>query len=471
METIYARAPVWVQNAMVTAKGWQLRRRRSSDRLIREQHRFLQQSQRWTPAQFDEYQRARLRELLATAFRDVPHYRALAVGLGVTPADFVGVEDLRRLPILKKRELRGNEAAFMNETIDSTRGTNFFTSGTTGTPITLFETTESWSKRWAFVVRLREWAGVPQPLHPHRAQFTGRAIVPGFGDGVYWRRNRADNSLLLSVYHIGPHSAAAYVRAIQRYKPTLVDGYPSSMLTLLRCAPPGSLKLPSLSAVITTSEPLSAEMRAEIQDGFGARVHDQYGATEPSCFWGECEHGVMHISPEYGISEILDADDNPVGPGERGRVVVTSFLNHAMPLIRYEVGDAAIRGPDTPCECGRTMPRVETVTGRLEDYFWVPQRGYVMRLDAAFKGLSCIIEAQAIQERLDLVRICVVPADGFNDMLAGRLEANFREKLGPGVEVIVERVPEIPRGANGKFKWLVSHVRDQYPDARMVESS
>jgi phenylacetate-CoA ligase len=135
-----------------------------------------------------------------------------------------------------------------------------------------------------------------------------------------------------------------------------------------------------------------------------------------------------------------------------------------MPLIRYRVGDRAVAELATVCDCGRAMPRVRCVTGRTDDILYVEERGYVGRLDPCFKGLSDIVEAQIIQEELARVRVLVVPADGYGPDVGNRLVSNLRDKLGTRISIRLDLVPSIPRGANGKFRSVVSRVKHLYPD-------
>jgi phenylacetate-CoA ligase len=467
-ERMYAGSPLWLQHAMVSLRGLQLRVGRARTSEIRAHLAFLLESQRWPAERFRDYQSAQLRAVLRGAFRDVPHFRELAARLGCAAEDFRAPEDLALLPVLTKAEVRGREERFASEALRGAPRTVNFTSGTTGTPMRTFETRGSFSKRWAFVGRLRTWAGVPDPIYPRRAQFTGRGIVPDTearGAGPFWRRNLAGNALLFSTVHVSPATAPAYAAALAAYRPDLVEGYPSAIAMLARMALRMGLALPRPAAVITSAETLRPEDRAVIQQAFGCRVHDQYASSEPSCFWGECEHGVMHESPEYGVSEVLDGEGRPVGPGEEGTVVVTSFLNPLMPLVRYRLGDVAVRGPDAPCACGRDMPRIERVVGRMDDTLYLPQRGYVGRLDPVFKGLAHVVEAQIVQESLELIRVLLVPDDGFTPELEAHFVHNLREKVGGEVRVVVDRVEAVPRGANGKFRAVVSRVRHLYPDA------
>jgi phenylacetate-CoA ligase len=236
------------------------------------------------------------------------------------------------------------------------------------------------------------------------------------------------------------------------------------MLIIARLARRLHLELPRPKALIVSAETLFPQDRCELKAAFGCQVYNQYAASEPSCFWCDCEEGLMHINPEYGISEIVGPNGQAVPPGKPGDVVVTSFLNPVMPLIRYRLGDVAVAGSDTRCACGRQMPRIERVVGRVDDILFVPSRGYVGRLDPAFKGLDHVIEAQIVQESLAQIRVLVVPDKGFDTRAENRLVSNLRTKLGDEVEIEVEQVACIPRGPNGKFRSVISKVKHLYPD-------
>ena len=466
-EKIYNKSPIWLQNIIVSTQGLLYCYWRGNDRIIRSQFEFLLKSEHWTSAQMREYQGQQLRRLLRVAFAQVPYYRELQKKLGCQPEDFKEPEDLKRLPILEKSQLRGNEKYFLNEAINPQKCTSSYTSGTTGTPIKIYETQESFSKTWGFVVRLRKWAGLSDPMYPRRAQFTGRNIVP-LGQNpktaVYWRRNIPGNTLLFSTTHISPETVPHYAQTLRGFGPELIDGYPSALLVIARISRRLKIDLPKPKAIIVTAETLLPEHRREIEEAFHCRVHNQYAASEPSCFWGDCEYGVMHENPEYGISELVDLRGNPTMEGEAGEVLTTPFTNHMMVLVRYRVGDIAVKGPSALCQCGRFMPRVERVEGRKDDILFVPERGYVGRLDPVFKGLHSIIEAQIIQEDLNNIRILLVPDSGYNQDLEAHLLENLHAKLGKSVSITVETVTRIPRGPRGKFTSVISKVKHLYPD-------
>jgi phenylacetate-coenzyme A ligase PaaK-like adenylate-forming protein len=463
-DSLYARSPVWLQNCFVSARGWQYRYRRASDRIIREHLHVLLQSQWWSVEQFRDYQLALLRAVLREAFLHVPYYQDLRRQLGCHPDDFTSLEHLRLLPVLDKARVRGNENQFINQNRTLSRWSQGFTSGTTGTPLKLYEDQDGFSRRWAFVARLRLWARLADPIHPRRVQFTGRNIVPNGqpkAKDIYWRFNWCSNSLLCSTTHLSTQTVPHYARKLAAFAPDLIEGYPSAVLILARIARRLNVGLPRPRAIVVSAETLTDDDRRELQEAYGCRVFNQYAASEPSCFWCDCEEGVLHVNPEYGITEILGDHGAPAVVGEEGDVVVTSCLNRTMPLIRYRLGDRAFVGPDERCSCGRRMPRIDRLSGRADDILVVPGRGYVGRLDPAFKGLTHIIETQIVQESSNAIRVLLVPAPGYDSTTATQLVQNLRAKLGEVVDIRIDLVERIPRGPNGKFRSVISKIKHQ----------
>src|ERR1017187_9593115 len=133
---VYARAPLAIQNVLVSMQGWVYRYRRCENRVLVSAYADLMKSQFWSEDQFTSHQSPQLRELLTHAFTSVPHYIDLRRQLQCDPEDFRTVEDLRRLPILEKQQLRGSEPRFRSTKYPDGICNSCHTSGTTGTPIT-----------------------------------------------------------------------------------------------------------------------------------------------------------------------------------------------------------------------------------------------------------------------------------------------------------------------------------------------
>lgn len=462
LTSLYNNSPLLVQHAMVSAQGFNFRYRRSDDRELRRYFQFLRHSEKWNVEQHTEHQVKSLHALIRHAATAIPHYAGLKA-LDIRAIE--SVKDIRQLPILEKAHVKGNEVNFVPSYQSISKLYAGRTSGTTGTPMIWYEDSKSFARRTAFVARLRAWAKINNPLYPKRAQFTGRNIVPpNYRGTVFWRHNLPGRALLLSSSHVSVDRVEFYCRALNRFKPELLDGYPSSILMLARLASDLGLELPHLTAIITTAETLTDDVKAEIEQAFRAPVFNQYSSSESTAFASTCEFGTMHIHPEFGIIEILNPDGTPTNPGGIGEIVTTSLINPNMPLIRYRLGDLA-EVPIRPsaCACGREMPQLKRIIGRQDDILYFPERGYLSRLASVYTTVEGIVEAQLIQETLDRVRILVVPVPGTKFADSELLKSNLRNRIGSNVQICIQEVSRIPRSANGKFRSVVSHCRDEYP--------
>jgi phenylacetate-CoA ligase len=158
----------------------------------------------------------------------------------------------------------------------------------------------------------------------------------------------------------------------------------------------------------------------------------------------ECErHRGLHIAAENVIIETVK-DGKPVGPGELGEILVTDLNRYGMPLIRYTIGDAGVLS-DRVCPCGRGLPLLEEVAGRITEIVRTPQ-GKLLGVVVAhiFKDLPLKIY-RVIQETPDELIVRMVKAPGYGP----QHEAHIRKCFG-GIPVRMEYVDDIPVPASGK---------------------
>ena len=142
-------------------------------------------------------------------------------------------------------------------------------------------------------------------------------------------------------------------------------------------------------------------------------------------------------------------------------MICTAFLNPDMPLIRYEVGDRSdAPRPGSLCDCGRRLPIIRALEGRLGDVIVSPRGAPIGPLDIIFHSGLPIREGQIIQEALTRFRVRVVPTPGFGALHQDDIVQRVRERLGETVEVVVEPVDAIARTPAGKFQSLISRLPD-----------
>ncbi len=448
----YRHSPIWAQELLTSAQS-SLRNAMREGRAFETVAAQVHESQWWSEQELRDFQARKLRTILESAARDVPYYRNKYRPLGLDFEEMELPEAVASLPLITKADVRKGGKSLISE---RKRGPLFSgsTSGTTGAPLTLYQDLAAINRENAFIWRQLTWAGLRRG--DRRAWMRGDMIVPATqGKPPYWRVNHAENMLMLSSYHLSESSAPAYLDALTRFDPVVIQAYPSSigfLATWMRSA--GSrYRGSSLRGIVTSSETLSDAPRREIESVFGCRVFDWYGHFERVAAIGTCEHGRHHLLSDYSYVEMLPADDGLF------ELVGTGFHNLSTPLIRYRCGDFVRPASATGrCACGRSFPLIEEVIGRVDDSIKLVDGRSVGRLDHLFKGVEGILEAQIRQDRVDAITMLVVPSATFNDRTRETLENNTRYRLGEGIALEIRLVDAIPRTRNGKFKGVVCNI-------------
>lgn len=464
LDRLYADAPVPLQHAAVTAFGarwYWLRFGPGYAGLARG----FRQRDGFDAAQWGVWQARTLRAVLAAAAERVPHYRDT---WDVEARAAARRGDLSALPMLAKEPLRADPTRFLDPArvpsprlgpVDHALGRPlvFPTSGSSGTPVrTVWTVGELRASMALREVRSANWAGVS--FRDPRATFSGRIVVPDpDSDGPFHRWNAIERQAYLSTFHLTPGNAQAYAEAFRRHQLVWGTGYAQSFSRLGRYLVDQGGAIPSLEAVVVTSEKLTPDDRAVIADAFRCVVREEYSSIENAVFASECEHGSLHVSPDVGIVEIVRPDGTPTGPGEVGEVVATGFLRRLQPLIRYRIGDMAAWS-DEPCRCGRAMPVLAEVVGRVEDVLIGPDGRRVTRFHGVFYEIPGLIEAQVVQRTIRRFTVRVVVTERFDDAGAALIVGRMTDRLGRSADVTVEPVDAIARNEAGKFRAVVSQL-------------
>jgi phenylacetate-CoA ligase len=210
-------------------------------------------------------------------------------------------------------------------------------------------------------------------------------------------------------------------------------------------------------AALTSSEKLTEDMRRQIEKVYRCEAFDGYSGVENCCLASECEHHRMHISPDVGIIEIVNELGEPVKTGEAGEIVATGFLNFDQPLIRFRTGDLAVLS-DASCPCGRNMPILENIIGRLEDAVIGQDGRETVRFHGIFVGLLGVREGQIIQETTLDFRIRLAVDANFEKKEMDVIRKRFEDRLG-SINLVFEFVNQIERTERGKFRAIISHVK------------
>jgi len=441
-----------MQEMVIAARSF-MRNRLRENMMFRMALNKLRETQWLSTAELGEYQAKHLAAILRHAARSVPYYRELFAQCGFNGDGHGSLHDLSKVPMLTKQDVVNLGSSLVEERRWGLRfkGT---TSGTTGLTLMGYRDLRSIRYENAFIWRQLEWAGMRHG--DRRAWIRGDMMAPvEQKKPPFWRFNRADNMLMMSSFHLSEVHGDAYIAALEDFDPVIIQAYPSSIAFLARYLESHAriYRGRRLKGVVTSSETLSADQRRVVEHAFGRRVFDWYGTFERAAAIGTCEHGKYHIMPDYGIVELLPTHDG------NSEIVGTGFFNRMMPLLRYRTGDIVVPAAEgASCTCGRAFPIVEAIIGRVDDYVKTPDGRHIGMMAILFDRLSDIWEGQIVQEKLDELRILVVPMRELTDSTRRDIEAKARLLVGPEMKIVVEAVAQIPRTSNGKFRMVISKI-------------
>lgn len=359
---------------------------------------------------------------------------------------------LKRMPILTKMERKKHVEAIVNLNPERKISEIGYTSGTSGSPTKNVLDAESVAKGFALWARFHKTIGIDPSSR--NVRFSGRLIVnPLRKKPPFWVYNRIEQQLFMSSYHLADSNLKSYINKLNRFEPELLDGYPSAIYVIARYINRQEIKLSfKPKAIATTAETLYDYQRTEIEKAFNCKVFNQYASSEGSPFITECKMGNLHINEDSGYFEFLDDRNEPALPSQIGRMVVTSFRNLKTPLIRYDIEDTILLPKNNDsCGCGCHMPYVEKIIGREDDVLWTEEKGYIGRMDTAYKGLEGIVKSQLIQETKYLLIVKNIIDEDYTEQMNAKFIQNLKDRVGSKVIIKIEIVDDIPLGPNGKF--------------------
>jgi phenylacetate-CoA ligase len=425
-------------------------------------YRNLNRTQWLSPGQIRELQDLKLRRLVHHAYHHVNYYREQFDRLGLRPSDIRTLSDLHKLPLLDKQTIRDNlYFNLMSDNHRKSRVCRIATSGSTGEPFAVFVDKTQLEMRWAATQRGMEWAGYRFGDRQARLwhQTLGLSRWQAFKERLAARLSRR---LFIPAYEMTDETLPRIVRRLERFRPVLMDGYAESFNFLARYIKFRQLPDFRPRCIISSAQILPDESRKLIEQTFDCGVFDKYGSREFSGIAYECEaHQGKHVVAESYIVEILK-DGRPAEPGETGEVVITDLNNFCMPFIRYRIGDLAVAmEPDSVCGCGRGLPRIGNIEGRVQAIILAANGRYLPGTFFAhfFKEYDYVVrQYQVVQEEQGAMRLRIVKALRFDDELFDEILERLRGYVGRETRIDVDFVEEIPLVRTGKHRESVSQL-------------
>lgn len=461
MERFYRMLPVPLQNLACSVYGFRERRVRLS-RYFWDRYEWLLNTEGASPEQIRSYQDEQVARLIEHAYNTVPYYRRVMDERGLKPTDIASVQDLRKLPVVTKEDVLQNKEDFISRAFDRRQLVPRKTSGTTGTALRFFKSKEAVAFQWAVWWRHRTRFGF-RPLTWH-LNFTGRpAVPPSQASPPYWRWNLPMRQALISMQQLRADRIAELAKFVDSHRFPYFVGYPSFLHMFANLLEDQGIELKSHPYYVFLGAENTYDFQREtIERVLKTRVTDQYGFAEGAGNASKCEYDVYHEDWEFGVLEC--EDPTLMGDGStRGKIVATGFSDYGFPFIRYEVGDTAVWAPPGyQCRCGRHSRVILRIEGRTEDYVITPEGMRVMRFGYLFKDTESIKEAQVVQREEGSIVIRLVKRETYSSFVEDHIRNQVRNWISPSLKVYFEYVDEIPRSSSGKFRAVVSELRQNH---------
>jgi len=408
-----------------------------------------------------ELQTRYLIRLLRHAYEFVPYYHRILTEVGVIRGQTVDLSLFNRIPLLTKNIIREAKQDLYSTEKGNRKWYYNSSGGSTGEPVRFIQ--DDLYTRWGEAVNLYWYQSMPGINNQdakkvilwgssHDLQKGGQ----GWGAALYnWRTN----SKFLNSFKMNEQVMRRYIDIINRFRPDIVRGYTDSLTALAAYALQTHQKVYSPRLVVSSANLLTVEKRNTIESGFGAPVFDFYGSRETSNIAGQCRMGLMHILTYQNLVEILDAENHPVEENENGKVVATCLHNYSMPIIRYEIGDIATRGPARGV-CGSPLPTISGIKGRISEHFYKKDGSIIY--PGYFNGLFYLkdwVKAyQIVQEDYLRITVFIVVNGSVNETEKADIERQMKIPMDIGCVVQWQIVDAIPPTASGKYLYTISKI-------------
>ena len=400
----------------------------------------------WQYGKLMDFVNSELNRTIETS-KTIPYYSRLHKNGG----------ELKNFPILTRADVKSEYGSMIDK--NKKPLLKLFTSGSTGSGLTVFYDHETYMINWAYRMKQLKWAKVDP--REWRITFFGSRIIPLQNESPpFWMTNHFEHQHMASIFHISDKNAAYYVKFLENHQGLVVEGFPTVLYMISQYirSLKGNLHF---KAVFSTGEPLYQYMRESIEKAFSAKVFDSYGMTECAGLILECEKGGYHVMLDYGYLEILRENGEQADIGEEGYMTWTGLINKAMPFIRYRNGDQGI-WEHADCPCGRPYPLVKPTITRDSDYL-VTSSGRLLSpraVNQVLKDKVSFKACQFIQDKIEEIVIRIVPdSTGNLKKELTEVKQELGKMVGPGVtiEALIETEP-LRRGNQGKIPLIISHV-------------
>lgn len=374
------------------------------------------------------------------------------------------LEAWHELPILTRADFQVDPDEWVNNSLDRSKLKWSCTSGSTGQPFRFAETIASRTAEFAS----KELTLISIGWEPHWKEAIFKAENPSISKVQKVVRSALGMMpISFSALKLTAEDTPDVLARMRQAKVNNIRGFPTALLVIADEMKRKGWHFP-VALIRAYGEGLSTARAQVIEEVFECKVYRDYGGSEAMHIGHECkEYSGYHLDLTRFLVEVLK-DGRPVAPGEAGEIVVTCFRNHAMPFVRYRIGDlGTLADPHELCRCGNKSPRLASVDGRLLDILYAPNgrslnSGFlVIVMEYYHEYFSAF---KVYQTEPDLLEIHYVSAHTDLEQQKREVEMKIGGPTGNAFRFSWKRVDEILPEASGKRPFLVP-LRGQWRNA------
>lgn len=353
---------------------------------------------------------------------------------------------LQEYPIINKQTLKENYSHFLSNKFTNDKLIPVTTSGSYGTPFTYHLTNQKKRRQQAEVIYFGNLANYDIGVKHAYARVIKKSKL---------------KLLLQNEFIMNPTKMNKKWFEIQRKKLKkgckVIIGYPTAISSIAKyCIEQGDTPNDfSIEGVITSAESLQVDQKDAIEKAFDCIVSDRYSTQEFGVLASSCKDGNLHINNATFVIELLEEDgEKPVKPGEVGRIIVTDLYSHALPLIRYDVGDMGVM--DSECSCGFKGNVFKSIQGRQVEtlYDTIGETISPYAINIAMRDIIGVLQFQFIQEERDVYRLLIVPHIKLEESTEYLIRERFTTVLGEDANIILDELEDIPPLKSGKRPYI-----------------
>ncbi|WP_068472684.1 phenylacetate--CoA ligase family protein [Saccharicrinis aurantiacus] len=396
-------------------------------------------------------QNKKLKKLLIHSVKNCEYYSDLDIEIKEND-DFIKI--LKSFPILTKDDIRKN-----SERMISVKRKKLYaqkSSGSTGVPTKVYWIKKEFSRYRATTLLWWKWAGYEFGDSILQTGMTSkRSLLKHIKDRLF-------KTFYLHAYNHNDVDLSKALKWLNNQKKVVLGGYASSLYIIAKyCKENGITK--DLKTCISWGDKLFDKYKVLIEEVFNCKVFNTYGSSEGFMIASQKDLEYMYIMAPNVYLEIVDDNGVEVPDGTMGHVVVTNLNNYGMPLIRYKLGDLAIKLPKSKYPLNRDLelPVLQQVIGRDTDIVLTPKgkKLSVHSFNSVLEHFELLKQFQIVQYDIKGVEIKYVELNELDSSYLKEIESKLALMIGEnGFQLTLTKVTKIASSKSGKPEMVISHI-------------